>query len=256
MEAVLRAHRLVKHYGPTRAVDGVDLVVRAGERVALLGPNGAGKTTTLMMLFDVIRPDSGWVEICGHRLPQGRVEALEEAGFSAGYMPLAERLKVVEFLQMYAELYGVVDARPRIEQQLSRFRISHLIDTMSTNLSSGQRTLVGIVKATLHRPRLLVLDEPTASLDPDVALRVRSGLRGLCEDEGTALLITSHNMVEIERLCERVVFLSEGRVIADDSPEAVADQFGRDDLEGVFLHLAGVDVPEHQEPRPQETDRA
>jgi ABC-2 type transport system ATP-binding protein len=255
MQTVLEAHELVKHYGSTPAVDGVDLVVGAGERVALLGPNGAGKTTTLMMLFDVIRPDSGWVEICGHRLPQGRSDALEQVGFSAGYMPLAERLRVSEFLQMYAELYGVGNALPRIEAQLARFRISELINTMSTNLSSGQRTLVGIVKATLHRPRLLVLDEPTASLDPDVALRVRNGLRALCEEEGTALLITSHNMIEIERLCERVVFLSRGRVIANDTPEAVADQFGRADLEGVFLHLAGEETPEHREPRPQETDR-
>jgi ABC-2 type transport system ATP-binding protein len=256
MESVLHAHRLVKRYGATLAVDGVDLSVGAGERVALLGPNGAGKTTTLMMLFGVISPDSGWVEICGHRLPGGRTEALEQVGFSAGYMPLAERLKVVEFLQMYAELYGVADPLERIEAQLARFRVEHLVDSMSTNLSSGQRTLIGVVKATLHRPRLLVLDEPTASLDPDVALRVRNGLRGLCEDEGTALLITSHNMVEIERLCERVVFLSDGRIIADDSPEAVALQFGRADLEGVFLQLAGEDQPEHHEVRAQETDRA
>jgi ABC-2 type transport system ATP-binding protein len=255
MRAVIEAHQLVKYYGSTRAVDEVDLVVSPGERVALLGPNGAGKTTTLMMLFGVISPDSGWVEIRGHRLPHGRSAALEQVGFSAGYMPLAERLRVVEFLQMYAAFYGVVDARPRIETQMERFRITHLIDSMSTTLSSGQRTLVGIVKATIHRPSLLVLDEPTASLDPDVALRVRDGLRALCEDEGTALLITSHNMVEIERLCERVIFLSGGRVIANDTPEAVAVQFGRADLEGVFLHLAAEEVQQREDARGQETDR-
>jgi ABC-2 type transport system ATP-binding protein len=109
---------------------------------------------------------------------------------------------------------------------------------MGNELSSGQRTLVGIVKATLHRPRLLILDEPTASLDPDVALRVRTGLERLCEEEDTALLVTSHNMVEVERLCERVVFISGGRIVADGSPRQVAARFGRDDLEGVFLHLA------------------
>ena len=256
MNPVLTARELVKSYGSTLAVNGIDLVMRPGERVALLGPNGAGKTTTLMMLLGVIQPDSGWIEIAGHRLPKGRSEALSEVGFSAGYMPLADRLRVREFLTLFAELYGVTDAGPRIKAGLERFRVGRLAEQMCTELSSGQRTLVGIVKATLHRPRLLVLDEPTASLDPDVALRVRTGLRDLCREEGTALLITSHNMLEIERLCERVVFLSAGRIIADDSPEKVVARFGRDDLEGVFLHLAEGSLMEHVEPRAQETDRA
>jgi ABC-2 type transport system ATP-binding protein len=114
---------------------------------------------------------------------------------------------------------------------------------MGNELSSGQRTLVGIIKATLHQPRLLILDEPTASLDPDVAMRVRTGLERLCAEEQTALLVTSHNMVEVERLCERVVFISRGRVVADGTPQQVATRFGRDDLEGVFLHLAGEAKP-------------
>jgi ABC-2 type transport system ATP-binding protein len=153
---------------------------------------------------------------------------------------------------MYGELYGVSDVGPRLRRGLERLRIPHLAERMGTELSSGQRTLVGLLKAMLHRPRMLILDEPTASLDPDVALMVRSGLQDLCRDEGTALLITSHNMIEIERLCERVVLLSAGRVIADDAPAAVATLFGREDLEGVFLRLAGHD---HNEPKPQETDR-
>jgi ABC-2 type transport system ATP-binding protein len=252
MDAILTADGLTKRYGDTLAVDGIDLVVHSGERVALLGPNGAGKTTTLMMVLGVIWPDFGSIEIAGHRLPGGRSDAMLEVGFSAGYMPLAERLRVREFLRMYADLCGVDDHAARIDAGLKRFRVPDLAEAMGTELSSGQRTLIGIVKATLHHPRLLVLDEPTASLDPDVALRVRTGLKELCREEGTALLITSHNMVEIERLCERVVFLSAGKVIANDSPEAVASLFGREDLEGVFLHLAGQ---ERLEPRPQETDR-
>ncbi|MBA3291910.1 MAG: ABC transporter ATP-binding protein [Actinobacteria bacterium] len=254
MDQVLRAHGLTKDYKRTRAVDGIDVDVSAGERVGLLGPNGAGKTTTLMMLLGAISPDAGSIEICGHRLPGGRSEAMMRVGFAAGYMPLAERLRVREFLQMFGELYGVHQIEERIDAGLRRFRIPQLADAMGTELSSGQRTLVGIVKATLHRPRLLVLDEPTASLDPDVALRVRTGLRELCESEGTALLITSHNMVEIERLCERVVFLSRGKVIANDTPSAIATQFESDDLEAVFLHLAGVGT-EPDEQRSQETDR-
>ncbi len=235
---VLRACGLVKRYRQTQAVAGIDLDVRPGERLGLLGPNGAGKTTTLMMLLGVVSPDAGWVEIAGHRLPKQRSRAAQEVGFAAGYLPLPERLRVREFLHMFGRLYGLARPEPQVERGLERFGITHLANNMGNELSSGQRTLVGIVKATLHRPRLLILDEPTASLDPDVALRVRTGLARLCEEEGTALLITSHNMLEVERLCERVVFISAGRIVADGTPEDVANHFGRDDLEGVFLHLA------------------
>ena len=235
---VLEARGLVKEYKRVRAVDGIDLTVGAGERVALLGPNGAGKTTTLMMLLGVISPDEGEIEIVGKRLPRERTLAMEQVGFAAGYLPLPERLRVEEFLTLFGRLYGVHDPRDAVAKGLARFNIETLARAMGNELSSGQRTLVGIIKATLHQPRLLVLDEPTASLDPDVARRVRSGLERLCADEGTALLVTSHNMVEVERLCERVVFVSRGQVVADGTPERVAAHFGRADLEGVFLHLA------------------
>lgn len=238
MEELLHAHELVKSFRGNRAVDGVDFALRGGERLGLLGPNGAGKTTTLLMLLGVIEPDEGWVEIAGHRMPKGRSKAMMNVGFSAGYMPLPDRLRVSELLRMYGELYGMSDPRPDIEAGLERFRIAHLARSMGNELSSGQRTLVGIVKATLHKPKVLVLDEPTASLDPDVALRVRQGLEELCAEWHMALLITSHNMREIESLCDRVIFLSAGRVVADAAPRAVAEQFGRGDLEGVFLQLA------------------
>jgi ABC-2 type transport system ATP-binding protein len=239
VQEILRAHQLVKRYKRTIAVDHVDLVITAGERVALLGPNGAGKTTTLFMLLGVVAPDEGWVRIGDRVLPRERSRAMQDVGFSAGYMPLSERLRVKEFLYLYGQLQGIPNPTEQITMGLERFGISRLADVMSSELSSGQRTLVGIVKAIMHRPRLLVLDEPTASLDPDIALRVRTGLHELWRDEGTTLLVTSHNMVEIERLCDRIVFLSRGRVVADDSPAAVADHFGSEDLESVFLHLAG-----------------
>jgi ABC-2 type transport system ATP-binding protein len=235
---ILRARGLVKQYKRIRAVDDVDLTVAAGERVALLGPNGAGKTTTLFMLLGVVKPDAGWVEIAGHRLPRHRSAAAAHVGFAAGYLPLPERLRVREFLRLFAQLYGLHDPGPPVEAGLTRFGITHLADAMGNELSSGQRTLVGVVKAALHWPALLILDEPTASLDPDVALKVRTGLNRLCAEDGTALLVTSHNMVEVERLCDRVVFISQGRVVADGRPGDVAARFGRDDLEGVFLHLA------------------
>ena len=234
----LRALGLVKDYRRARAVDGVDLTVRPGERVALLGPNGAGKTTTLLMLLGAVTPDAGTVEVLGHRLPKQRTAAMAGVGFAAGYLPLPEKLRVREYLRMFGELYGLADPVGAATRGLERFGIGHLEAAMGTELSSGQKTLVGIVKATLHDPRLLVLDEPTASLDPDVALRVRTGLDELCDTVGTALLVTSHNMVEVERLCERVVFLLAGRVVADGSPADISEHYGRGDLEGVFLHLA------------------
>ena len=238
MDDAIRAVGLVKDYRRGRAVDGVDVDVGPGERVALLGPNGAGKTTTLMMLLGVVTPDAGTVDVLGHRLPGERSQAMAQVGFAAGYLPLPEKLRVREYLRMYGELYGLKDPRQQAQRALERFGIGHLSGAMGTELSSGQKTLVGIVKASLHEPRLLVLDEPTASLDPDVALRVRTGLLSLCADEGTALLVTSHNMLEVERLCDRVVFLSQGKVVADGSPDDVAALYGRGDLEGVFLHFS------------------
>ena len=234
----LRADGLVKDYRRSRAVDGVSLRVGAGDRVALLGPNGAGKTTTLLMLLGVVSPDAGTVEILGHPLPKERKQALAQVGFAAGYLPLPEKLRVREYLTMFGALYGLRDPLAAAREALERFLIPELENAMGTEMSSGQKTLVGIAKATMHGPRLLVLDEPTASLDPDVALRVRTGLQSLCDDKGTALLVTSHNMVEVERLCERVVFLAQGRIVADGTAAEVAAVFGRGDLEEVFIHLA------------------
>jgi len=236
--AALRATGLVKEYRRGRAVDGVDLTVGPGERVALLGPNGAGKTTTLLMCLGAVTPDDGTVEILGHRLPRERSHAMAKVGFGAGYLPLPERMRVIEYLRMFGRLAGLRRPDPAAREALERFGIPHLAGAMGTEMSSGQKTLVGIAKAVLHRPRLLVLDEPTASLDPDVALRVRTGLREISAEQGTALLVTSHNMVEVERLCERVVFLSAGRVVADGTAAEIIERFGRSDLEDVFLHLA------------------
>ena len=247
MDALV-AEGLVKDYRRARAVDGVSLRVGAGQRVALLGPNGAGKTTTLLMLLGVVTPDAGTVTILGHS-PHRRRErsrALAHVGFAAGYLPLPEKLRVREFLTMYGALYGLPDPLAAAREALERFLIPELEVAMGTELSSGQKTLVGIAKATMHEPKLLVLDEPTASLDPDVALRVRTGLQSLGDDKGTALLVTSHNMVEVERLCERVVFLAQGRIVADGTPAEVAAVFGRGDLEEVFIHLAAERAAERE----------
>jgi len=235
---VLRVRALAKRFRDRIAVDGVDLDVAAGERVALLGPNGAGKTTTLLMVLGAVLPDAGTVEVAGHRLPGARSEAMEHVGFAAGHLPLPERLRVREVLDVFARLAGVRRPAPAVDHALERFGIGHLASQPASELSSGQRTLVGIAKATLHRPRLLVLDEPTASLDPEVAERVRQAIAAINKDDGTALLVTSHNMIDVERVCDRVVFLAGGRVIADGPTDDVLERFGHDSLEAVFLHVA------------------
>jgi ABC-2 type transport system ATP-binding protein len=241
MSFVLEARGLVKDYRRARAVDNVDLVVESGERVGLLGPNGAGKTTTILMLLGAITPDAGWVEVEGLRVSgRTRSRAAQHIGFAAGYLPLADRMRVSEYLTLYGKLYGMRDPAAAIEAGLARFKVEHLAEAMGTELSSGQRTLIGIVRATLHRPRLLVLDEPTASLDPDVAMRVRTGLKALCDEEGSALLVTSHDMREVEQLCDRVIFLQRGRIVANGTPADIAADYGHDALEGVFLELAAA----------------
>jgi ABC-2 type transport system ATP-binding protein len=238
MGDVLRAIGLRKTYNKIEAVKGIDVIVADGERVGLLGPNGAGKTTTLLMLLGAVLPDHGTIEVAGHHLPRHRSKAMQHVGFAAGYLPLPDRLKVREALGVFAGWYGVRNERAAVEETLERFDITAFADRLCSSLSSGQRTLVGIVKATLHNPRLLVLDEPTASLDPDIALKVRTGLLEYCKTNGAALVVTSHDMREVEMLTQRVIFLARGDVVANDTPAAIAALYGYDDLEGVFLELA------------------
>jgi ABC-2 type transport system ATP-binding protein len=237
-DLVLEARALRKTFKNVEAVRGVDVVVRRGERVGLLGPNGAGKTTTLLMLLGAVRPDAGTIHIDGFKLPRQRSKAMTRVGFAAGYLPMPDRLKVREALTVFAGWYGLRRPQAAVDVALERFGISELADRLSSRLSSGQRTLVGIVKATLHQPSLLVLDEPTASLDPDIALKVRVALLAYCESERAALLVTSHDMREVEMLTERVMFLARGEVVANDSPAIVAATYGYDNLEEVFLSLA------------------
>ena len=235
---VVQARHLVKTFKGRRAVNDISLTVRAGDRVGLLGPNGAGKTTTLLMLLGAVAPDSGDIEIAGLRLPRHRSKAMTRVGFVAGYLPLPENLTVRESLELFAGFAGLRKAKARIDESAEAFNLTDLLGRRNQELSSGQRTLVSIVKAVLHKPDLLILDEPTASLDPDIAARVRQAMLETHRRDGTALLVTSHNMREVEVLCERVVLLSQGRIVADDTPLGVATQFEVDDLESAFLAVA------------------
>ena len=232
----IEARGLTKSFRRVRAVSGVDLVVSAGEVVGLLGPNGAGKTTTLMMLLGVIEPDAGEVRVLGHPLPRDRVRAMARVSFTAGYLSFPGDLRVRHFLDVFADIYDV--PRRGGHDLMEEFGVAHLLERRGTQLSSGQRTLVSLVRALLARPQLLVLDEPTASLDPEAAARVRATLSEAQARDGFAVLITSHNMDEIERLCPRIVFLAAGRVVADGSPDEITSRFGTADLESAFVHVA------------------
>ena len=212
--------------------------------VALVGPSGAGKTSVLKAVAGLTRPPSGRIAL----------DADVWLDSSAGLFRSPDERRVGLVFQEYA-LFPHMNVRQnvayagktRADEYLERFRISHLAEAMGTELSSGQRTLIGIVRSTLHRPRLLVLDEPTASLDPDVALRVREGLIEVAATEGTALLMTSHDMTDVEQVCERVLFLSAGHIVADGTPDSIAAAYGRGNLEGVFLHLAGDREASHSQ---------
>lgn len=232
----IQATGLTKIFRDVRAVDGIDLCVERGDIVGLLGPNGAGKTTTIMMLLGITEPDAGEVRLLGHRLPGGRTRAIEDTNFWAAYLGLPGKMTVREILRVHADLYGA--AYPRIGVCVERFGIGDLLGRFPMQLSSGQKTLVGVARALVNRPRLLILDEPTASLDPEIADRIRRALMELHAEDRFTLLITSHNMRDIEHLCRRVVFIGNGRIVADDSPDELVARYGAADLEATFLEIA------------------
>ena len=232
----IEATGLAKSFDGRVAVDHVDLCIERGDIVALLGPNGAGKTTTLMMLLGITQPDAGQIRLLSHPLPEERIDALTRINFTASYVSFPDRMHVRESLDVFADLYGA--SRDRIDFAVDLFGIRPLLPRPTSHLSSGQRTLVGLAKSLLNRPELLILDEPTASLDPEIAARIRQALLQVHKEEGFTLLITSHNMREVERLCRRVVFMAGGRIVADGSPLEIASRYGAEDLEDTFLSIA------------------
>ncbi len=220
----------------TQAVDGVDLRIEEGDIVGLLGPKGAGKTTTLMMLLGVTEPDEGSVSLLGLPLPAQRTAALEQTNFTAAYVGLPYKVRVREILDVFRSLYGT--RQQRVDELVEALQLGDFMERYASELSSGQRTLVGITKALMSDPRLLVLDEPTASLDPEVSERVRRVIRDEHGRRGFTLLVTSHNMADIERLCRRVVFIASGRVVADGSPAEIHTKYDTTDMEQTFLKIA------------------
>ena len=236
--SILSVDNLRKHYGETVAVDGISFSVAPREIVGLLGPNGAGKTTTINMILGVLAPTGGAIRIDGHDLAADRRAALMRTNFAAVYAPLPGNLTVVQNLRVFGMLYGVPRLTSRIEALLDQFDLRSFRQTKCGVLSSGEQTRVSLAKAMLNEPRLLLLDEPTASLDPSTAREVRAKLRAVTATGEGGVLWTSHNMYEVEEVCDRVLFLSHGRVLLEGNPRTLPAEHGKDTLEDLFVTLA------------------
>jgi ABC-2 type transport system ATP-binding protein len=229
---------LVKRYGPVLAVDHVGFTVEKGSFTALLGGNGAGKTTTIAMLLGLTTPTSGRITILGRNFATHAKEVLARMNFQSPYADLPRRLTVRQNLKIYARLYGVEDPKGRIAELARTLDLAQLLDRPLGELSAGQRTRAGLAKAFVNRPQIVLLDEPTASLDPDTADWVRGFLARYAEDAKATFLIASHNMLEVERLCDHVLIMRQGRIVDQGSPRALIAKFGHETLEDVFLELA------------------
>lgn len=237
-EPVLRVEGLRKDYGSVRAVQGIAFEVCPGEIVGLLGLNGAGKTTTISMILGVLEPTAGSISIGGIDLLRHRSRALAQTNFAAVYAPLPGNLTVYENLRVFALLYGVKDFRSRADALLEKFELAAFRNTRCGVLSSGEQTRVGLAKAMLNRPRILLLDEPTASIDPASARDIRQTIRSFAREGQVGVLWTSHNMYEVEEVCDRVLFLSHGEIILEGDPKVLPSQYGKATLEELFISVA------------------
>jgi ABC-2 type transport system ATP-binding protein len=242
-ESLVDVRNLRKEFAGTVAVADVSFNVQLGEIVGVLGANGAGKTTTIQILLGLIKPSSGKITVFGKDLEKNRIEILQRSNFSSAYTGLPSNLKVWENLLIFAKIYGVRNHRQKIDELLEMFEITHLRTKITGHLSSGESTRVNLCKSLLNDPELLMLDEPTASLDPDIADKVRKLLRRIQSERKITMIYTSHNMRDVEEVCDRVLFMHKGRIIAEGTPEQVKNQFNQTSLEDVFISVArGGDV--------------
>jgi ABC-2 type transport system ATP-binding protein len=235
---VLAVAELRKVYGDTVAVDGVSFSVKRNEIVGLLGPNGAGKTTTINMILSVLQPTSGSIHIEGLDLARHRRKALERTNFAAVYAPLPGNLTVYQNLRIFGMIYGVKRLSERIETLLEMFDLKAFRDARCGVLSSGEQTRVCLAKAMVNQPNLLLLDEPTASLDPATARDIRIQIREIAVQGTGGVLWTSHNMYEVEDVCDRVLFLSHGKILLQGNPKTLPGEYGKENLEELFISIA------------------
>jgi ABC-2 type transport system ATP-binding protein len=235
---VLSVTELSKRYGGTLAVDGISFDVARNEIVGLLGPNGAGKTTTINMILGVLEPSSGTIRIRNIDLAKRRSHALQHTNFAAVYAPLPGNLTVRENLRIFGLIYRVAQLDARIEELLHEFDLERFRDTKCGVLSSGEQTRVALAKAMLNSPELLLLDEPTASLDPSVALEIREKIRDFAARCQAGVLWTSHNMYEVQEVCHRVLFLARGKILLEGDPKTLPGEHGKESLEELFIAVA------------------
>lgn len=230
--------RLVKIYKTGTAVDGITFTLPQGSVTGLLGGNGAGKTTTIAMIMGLVTPTSGSVSVLGTDMARERHRVLHRMNFESPYVDMPMRLTVRQNLRVFGRLYGVPDVEERIAELAQDFDLNEFLDRQTGKLSAGQKTRVSLAKSLLNRPDVLLLDEPTASLDPDTADWVRTHLETYRAQRNASILLASHNMREVERLCDRVIMMKRGAIVDDDTPDNLLARYGRETLEDVFLDIA------------------
>lgn len=238
MIPVLQATNLQKRFGSFTAVDGISFSIKPGEILGLLGPNGAGKTTTIQMLLGLVTPTTGSIQMFGMDLATNREAILQQVNFSSTYISMPQSLTVEENLWVVARLYGLSDIARRVDAIIKKLEMNDFQHKVTRKLSSGQMTRLTLAKAFLTEPKILFLDEPTASLDPDIAEKIRVLLKEERRTSGLSILYTSHNMREMEEMSDRIIFLQHGKIVAEGTAQEIVDRFGQTDLEEVFLKLA------------------
>jgi ABC-2 type transport system ATP-binding protein len=242
--AAIDVAHLVKVYKSTPAVADVSFQIARGSVTGLLGGNGAGKTTTIAMIMGLVLPTSGRIQVLGHSMPEQSSDVLGRMNFESPYVDMPMRLTVRQNLTIFGRLYAVKNLRARIDELAADLELGEFLDRANGKLSAGQKTRVALAKALINRPELLLLDEPTASLDPDTADWIRQHLLTYRKTHGATILLASHNMLEVERLCDRVIIMKRGRIEDDDSPENIMARYNRATLEEVFLDVARGRVQE------------
>jgi ABC-2 type transport system ATP-binding protein len=237
-EVIISVKDVHKSFDTTKALTGLSLEINRGEIVGLLGPNGAGKSTAIQIMLGLVIADSGSINILGMDIEKDRVKILQRCNFCSAYVWLPYNLKVWENLAVFAELYQVKNYKQKMDELLELFEISHLRNTITGRLSSGESTRVNLCKALISDTEILFLDEPTASLDPDIADKVRKTLMRIQAERKITMLTTSHNMLDIQAICNRILFLQHGNIVASGTAQEIMSRFDQDSLEDVFIHIA------------------
>ena len=238
MKNLVEVKNIKKNYGKNEAVKGISFNIKEDEILGLLGPNGSGKTTTIGMLLGLLKPTSGEIFINGQKLEGNRIEILEQINFISPYIELPKKLTVKQNLTVYGKLYKINNINERIEFLSEKLRLEDLLNSITGELSSGQKNRVSLAKALINEPKVLLLDEPTASLDPEVGDFVRSFLEDYKKEKKISILLASHNMNEVTRLCKSILMMKEGIIIDKGNPEELINKHGRKNLEEVFLKLS------------------